>query len=186
RHATTERAEPRVRRVPDAGTLDERLRTAGPGPFTDAAGGAGFLTALRTGNAPRAAWQPVPAAGPGWADGFALAAAATLAAGKGTLCVAPDVTDLAHLETACTALVGPDAVLTLISDMGPAARYRAFLAAVRGHARIVLGTRAAAFAPVADLGLVALWDDGDDLLAEPRAPYPHAREVLAMRASREG
>src|SRR5699024_5562609 len=106
RHATTERAEPRVRRVPDAGTLDERLRTAGPGPFTDAAGGAGFLTALRTGNAPRAAWQPVPAAGPGWADGFALAAAATLAAGKGTLCVAPDVTDLAHLETACTALVG--------------------------------------------------------------------------------
>src|SRR5699024_4966546 len=45
RHATTERAEPRVRRVPDAGTLDERLRTAGPGPFTDAAGGAGFLTA---------------------------------------------------------------------------------------------------------------------------------------------
>ena len=29
-----------------------------------------------------------------------------------------------------------------------------------------------------DLGLVAIWDDGDDLHAEPRAPYPHAREVL--------
>jgi primosomal protein N' (replication factor Y) len=38
------------------------------------------------------------------------------------------------------------------------------------------------FAPVANLGLVVLWDEGDDLHAEPRAPYPHAREVLAMRA----
>jgi primosomal protein N' (replication factor Y) len=27
-----------------------------------------------------------------------------------------------------------------------------------------------------------LWDEGDDLHAEPRAPYPHAREVLALRA----
>src|SRR6185295_19003578 len=44
------------------------------------------------------------------------------------------------------------------------------------------GTRAAAFAPVADLGLVAIWDDGDDLHAEPRAPYPHALQVLLTRA----
>jgi len=33
---------------------------------------------------------------------------------------------------------------------------------------------------------VVLWDDGDDLHAEPRAPYPHAREVLALRAHRAG
>ena len=31
-------------------------------------------------------------------------------------------------------------------------------------------------------GLVVIWDDGDDLHAEPRAPYPHAREVLLTRA----
>jgi primosomal protein N' (replication factor Y) len=37
---------------------------------------------------------------------------------------------------------------------------------------------------VAGLGLVVVWDDGDDLHAEPRAPYPHAREVLALRAHR--
>ena len=51
---------------------------------------------------------------------------------------------------------------------------------------MVIGNRAAAFAPVADLGLVALWDDGDDLLAEQRAPYPHARTVLALRAAQQG
>ena len=73
----------------------------------------------------------------------------------------------------------------LEADLGPAPRYRAFLAALRGQARVVVGTRAAAFAPVADLGLVVLWDDGDDLHAEPRAPYPHAREVLALRAELE-
>jgi primosomal protein N' (replication factor Y) len=42
------------------------------------------------------------------------------------------------------------------------------------------------FAPVAGLGLVVIWDDGDDLHAEPRAPYPHAREVLLLRAHRCG
>jgi primosomal protein N' (replication factor Y) len=51
---------------------------------------------------------------------------------------------------------------------------------------VVAGTRAAAFAPVAPLGLVAIWDDGDDLHAEPRAPYPHAREVLLTRAQLAG
>ena len=51
---------------------------------------------------------------------------------------------------------------------------------------MVVGTRAAAFAPVHDLGLLVIWDDGDDLHAEPRAPYPHAREVLLTRAEREG
>jgi primosomal protein N' (replication factor Y) len=50
----------------------------------------------------------------------------------------------------------------------------------------VIGTRAAAFAPVADLALVVCWDDGDDLHEEPRAPYPHAREVLMLRAHDAG
>ena len=33
---------------------------------------------------------------------------------------------------------------------------------------------------------MAIWDDGDDLHDEPRAPYPHAREVLLMRAQETG
>ena len=68
----------------------------------------------------------------------------------------------------------------------PAERYRSFLAVARGEVKVVAGTRAAGFAPVHDLGLVALWDDGDDLYAEPRAPYPHTREVLLLRAHDSG
>ena len=82
-------------------------------------------------------------------------------------------------------LLGPGSHVVLTADLGPAARYRAFLAVARGGVDIVVGTRAAAFAPVRRLGLVAIWDDGDDLYAEPRSPYPHAREVLVLRAYHE-
>ncbi|GAA0954334.1 primosomal protein N' [Actinocorallia libanotica] len=76
------------------------------------------------------------------------------------------------------------AVLT--AEAGPEKRYREWLRVLRGAARVVVGTRAAVFAPVRELGLVVLWDDGDDVHAEPHAPYAHAREVLALRAHRAG
>src|SRR5690606_41820924 len=86
------------------------------------------------------------------------------------------------LDPACRAVPGPDRHVVLPAELGPAGRYRRFLAIRRGAVRCVVGTRAAAFAPVADLGLVACWDDGDDLHAEPRAPYPQVREVLLLRS----
>jgi primosomal protein N' (replication factor Y) len=91
-----------------------------------------------------------------------------------------------RLDAALTERLGEGRHVVLAADSGPAGRYRAFLAISRGATRIVIGTRAAAFAPVQDLGLVAIWDDGDDLHDEPRAPYPHAREVLLMRAQETG
>ena len=143
----------------------------------------GFLDALTRSEAPRAIWTAVP--GADWALAFAQAAAVCASSGRGALLLAPDARDLERLAEACTSVLGPDGFVSLSADLGPTARYRAFLAALRGCTRVVIGTRAAAFAPVADLGLVALWDDGDDSYAEPRAPYPHAREVLLLRAHRQ-
>ncbi|MEO3783428.1 primosomal protein N' [Actinocorallia sp. B10E7] len=80
---------------------------------------------------------------------------------------------------------GPEWVV-LTAEAGPEKRYRQWSRVLRGEARIVVGTRGAMFAPVRELGLVVLWDDGDDVHAEPHAPYPHAREVLALRAHRTG
>ena len=107
-------------------------------------------------------------------------------AGGGACSVVPDQRDVARVDAALTAVLGPGHHVVLTAGAGPARRYREFLAVSRGTRRIVVGTRAAAFAPVHDLGLVAIWDDGDDLHAEPRAPYPHAREVLLTRATVEG
>lgn len=120
--------------------------------------------------------------GDDWTHVLAAVVAATAARGKGVVVCLPDKRDVQRLDEAMVARWGEDQHVVLTADLGPAARYRAFLKLVRKQRRIVIGTRAAAFAPVADLGQVVIWDDGDDLHQEPRAPYCHAREVLLLRA----
>ncbi|KQZ70182.1 primosomal protein N' [Nocardioides sp. Root151] len=146
--------------------------------------GAGFVEALADGRSPRAVWSAAP--GTDWPTRLAHAAAATYASGRGSIICVPDGKDVARVDAALTAVLGTGHHVTLTADSGPAARYRDFLSVSRGVRRIVVGTRAAVFAPVHDLGLLVIWDDGDDLYAEPRAPYPHTREVLLMRAEAEG
>ncbi|WP_406020493.1 primosomal protein N' [Nocardioides sp. NBC_00850] len=144
---------------------------------------AAFLRHLASGGAPRAVWHA--AAGTDHADLIAHATATTLASGRGALVVVPDWKDLARLDTAMTKVLGEGQHAVLAADAGPASRYREFLRVARGAVKVAIGTRAAAFAPVHDLGLVVVWDDGDDLLAEQRSPYPHARDVLLLRAEQE-
>jgi primosomal protein N' (replication factor Y) len=117
---------------------------------------------------------------------MAVAAATCLAAGRGALIVVPDHRDVDRLDAALTGLLGSGRHVRLTAGQGPQARYTAWLKVLRGHVRCVVGTRAAMFAPVHDLALVAWWDDGDDVLVEQRAPYPHLREVLRARARLEG
>lgn len=180
RHAATEKAA-RVAR-PDVRPPVPRT------PLEDYPTGPELLRAIRAGRSPRVAWQVIPHAGPSgdWAAGLAGATRACVDSGRGAILVVPDGRDLLRLERACTEHLGAAGFVVLSADQGPAARYRAFLAARRGEVPVVIGNRAAAFAPVAALGLVAVFDDGDDLLAEPRAPYPHARDVLALRAADAG
>jgi primosomal protein N' (replication factor Y) len=83
-------------------------------------------------------------------------------------------------------VLGDGRHVALSADLGPAERYRRWLAVRRGAVRVVIGTRAAAYAPIADLGLLAVWDDGDDLHDEPRAPYPNTRDVLGLRSAHTG
>ncbi len=156
---------------------------AAPDAWADYPHGAPFLTHLAEGGAPRAVWSAAPA--DDWPAMLAQAAATTLRHGRGAVLCVPDGKDAARLDAALTRLLGAGHHVVLTADSGPARRYRDYLAVLRGTRRIVVGSRAAAFAPVADLGLVAIWDDGDDLHAEPRAPYPHTREVLLLRAERE-
>jgi primosomal protein N' (replication factor Y) (superfamily II helicase) len=144
--------------------------------------GPAFLAALAAGRSPRAVWAALP--GPDWPDEIALAVAAVTTGGRGAVIVVPDVRDLERVDGALDRRLGPGRHVVLSAGLGPAERYRRWLSAARGEVAVVAGTRSASFAPVANLGLVVLWDEGDDLHAEPRAPYPHAREVLAIRAHR--
>jgi primosomal protein N' (replication factor Y) len=178
RHARTER-DPAAGR-PQLAQLEPRPE---PGGWQDYAAGSALLAHIANGESPRAVWTALP--GQRWTAEIATAVQATLASGRGALVLVPDGRDLAQLDSVLTQRLGPGRHIRLEADLGPAARYRNFLALRRADVHVAIGTRAASFAPVPDLGLVLIWDDGDDLYAEPRAPYAHAREVLALRARLE-
>jgi primosomal protein N' (replication factor Y) len=146
--------------------------------------GAGYLTAVTDGRSPRAVWTALP--GEDWPARIAEAVAACVRSGRGAVVVVPDARDLDRLDAALTTTLGPGRHVALSAALGPEARYRRWLAVRRGTVPVAIGTRGASFAPTRDLGLVVLWDDGDDLHAEPRAPYCHAREVLLVRAQQSG
>jgi len=182
RHATAEKAlatEP-----PERPALPDRV----PQAWSPYAAGPAFLSHLTSGGAPTASLLAVPSVRPqhDWPVLLAEAARAAVEGGRGAVLVVPDHRDVVRVEAALLEVLGPGRHTRLTADQGPQARYTAFLKALRGHARVVVGTRAAAFAPLPDVGLVAWWDDGDDLLDEPRAPYPHVREVLLARAQVQG
>ena len=177
RHATTEKqaSEPAPPSPRGAGEI-------APGWEVDTHGAA-FTHALAQGRSPHAVWAAAP--GTDWPARLAQAAAATYASGRGVIICVPDGKDVLRVGAALHTALGEGHHVTLTAESGPSARYRDFLAIARGARKIVVGTRAAAFAPVHDLGLVVIWDDGDDLHCEPRAPYPHARDVLLLRTESE-
>ncbi len=173
RHAAAEKTQRQVCLLPVVDPVDAS-------GWARYAGGGKFLDALKEGRAARAVWQALPSEQ--WCERLAEAAAAAISGGHGVLIVVPDQRDIDVMLPAATALIDESAVVALAAGMGPSARYRRWLSVLRGQARLVIGTRSAVFAPVDKLGLVIVWDDGDDSLAEPRAPYPHAREVAMLRA----
>ena len=130
----------------------------------------------------RALWIASPGERP--AVRIAELAQAAMSRGRGVLVVAPDATDVARIAAALADAGVPPA--RLVAESGPETRYRAFLSILSGESRVVVGTRAAVFAPVRDLGLIIVWDDGDESLAEPQAPGWHAREVAALRSVEMG
>jgi primosomal protein N' (replication factor Y) len=155
-----------------------------PAGFERYRAGAALLAALAEGHSPRAVWNALP--GEDWPARLVELCRATLAGSRGSLVVVPDGKDLDRLTAAAARVLPKHSFTVLRADDTPEKRYRQFLAASRGAAQVVLGTRAAMFAPVRDLGLVIVWDDGDDLHADEHAPYPHARDVLVQRAYLDG
>ena len=191
RHATAEKNLPKeapTAAVDPAAAAAGAVKPPEPGPWLSYPAGVSFLRHISSGDAPAASWLALPGqqGDADWPAAMAVAAATSLAAGRGALIVVPDHRDVDRVDAALQSLLGAGQHVRLTAGQGPQARYTAWLKVLRGHVRCVVGTRAAMFAPVHDLGLVAWWDDGDDVLVEQRAPYPQVREVLRARARLEG
>jgi primosomal protein N' (replication factor Y) len=78
---------------------------------------------------------------------------------------------------------GVAGVAMLLADDGPERRYRQWLRVLRGQARIAVGTRSAVFAPMHNLVAMCVWNEWEDSLCDPQAPYWNARDVAVLRSA---
>jgi len=121
-----------------------------------------------------------------WARTIVELAAPVLAADRTVLVVLPDARDVTRLLELAAARLPPERIVRLDAEQRAGERYRAFLRARHETGLLVIGNRAAAYAPAARLGLTVVWDDGDPALREPHAPGVHAREVALLRQEQQG
>lgn len=156
-----------------------------PGSWAHYSHGPALVERLRAGRAQglRGVWSSAP--GQSWIADVDRAVRAVLEQPEGgVVVVLPDAWDVEQLARALDDC--RESVAVLSADLGPERRYREFCRILRGGARVVIGTRSAVFAPVPDLRLLIVWDDGNDLLWEPHAPYWNARDVAALRSHHSG
>ncbi|NCW29781.1 MAG: hypothetical protein EBV98_05375, partial [Actinobacteria bacterium] len=66
-------------------------------------------------------------------------------------------------------------------DLKRSERFKVFHSLL-GATSVVVGTRSAIYAPVANLGLICMADDLDDSWREQGSPNTHVRELALMRA----
>lgn len=131
----------------------------------------------------RACWGSAP--GGAWPEEVGALVEALLSQDDGgVIVVVPDAWDVERASRALASLAPTIAVLT--ADLGPERRYREFLRILRGQARIVIGTRASVFAPMANCRAIIVWQDDEESLWDPQGPYWNARDVAAMRSHQSG
>ena len=77
-----------------------------------------------------------------------------------------------------------DQVAILHSSLSPGERYDEWRRIRSGKARIVIGTRSAIFAPIADIGLLVIDEEHDSSYRQNESPFYNARDLAVMRANR--
>lgn len=122
----------------------------------------------------------------GWAVTLAGAAASVLAGGRSAILAVPDYRDQEQLERALRAVLPAERIVRLDARQANPDRYRGFLRCLDGGPLAIVGNRSVVYAPARDLGLIAVWDDGDPLHGEPLSPYVHTRDAALLRQELQG
>ncbi|MCU1412314.1 MAG: hypothetical protein JWR04_3021 [Rhodoglobus sp.] len=121
-----------------------------------------------------------------WAVTMAAAAASVLADGRSAILAVPDYRDQEQLEAALRAVLPEEAVVRLDAKQSNPDRYRGLLRCLGGGPLAIVGNRSVVYAPAENLGLIAIWDDGDPLHSEPLSPYVHTRDAALLRQELQG
>lgn len=104
-----------------------------------------------------------------------------VARGGQVLIVAPTGVQVEKLARAVGAFCPDEPIGKLVADQSPEVRYRHHMAILNGHTRLVIGTRAAIFAPLSDVSAIIVIDETDEAMRDKRSPYSWAHEVARMR-----
>jgi primosomal protein N' (replication factor Y) (superfamily II helicase) len=133
-----------------------------------------------------AAWVLQGATGSGKTEVYLQCAARTLARGGSVLVLVPEIGLTPQLVQRFRArLETPIAVLH--SGLSDAERLAAWRAARSGHARVVLGTRSAVFAPMPQLALIVVDEEHDSSYKQHDGGCRYsARDLALVRAQQSG
>ena len=125
------------------------------------------------------------ATAPSWVRTFVLLAGTNLQQGKSTLILVPDYREHEVLMEALNTLGLIEYVANYSQEQVKSKQYIGFLRALEDKPRIVVGSRAAAFAPAYNLGSILVFDEADRSYADQASPYLHSRDVALVRQSIE-
>lgn len=119
--------------------------------------------------------------GPEWVKAICSLAVEVQKTSGSTIIVVPDYRDqlqvLQHLSIAAAS----GSVIDYTTAQTKSKRYASFLSCLDNENSIVVGSRAALYAPVKNLQQIIVWDDGDPSHQEQSSPYSHSREVALIR-----
>jgi len=104
-----------------------------------------------------------------------------LDAGRSAILLVPEI-GLTPAVAADLHQIFGDEVAILHSALSDRERAEQWHRIKRGEARMVVGTRSAVFAPVADLALIIVDEEHDSSYKQEETPRYHARDVAVMRA----
>jgi primosomal protein N' (replication factor Y) len=112
----------------------------------------------------------------------------TLARGKTALILVPEIALTLWIGRQCRAWFGArfEGVAVLHSALNDVERAREWWRARNGEARVVVGTRSAVFAPLANLGLIIVDEEQENSYKQEETPRYHGRDVAIVRAKLEG
>jgi primosomal protein N' (replication factor Y) len=112
---------------------------------------------------------------------YLAAMRAVLEAGRSAILLVPEI-GLTPAVAADLHQIFGDEVAILHSALSDRERAEQWHRIKRGDARMVVGTRSAVFAPVADLALIIVDEEHDSSYKQEETPRYHARDIAVMRA----
>jgi primosomal protein N' (replication factor Y) len=123
--------------------------------------------------------------GSGKTEVYLHAALQVLQRGRQVLLMVPEINLTPQLEQALRRrlqpVIGADGLAVMHSGLADGQRLQAWLAAFRGQARLVLGTRLSVFVPMPDLGLIVVDEEHDTSYKQQEGLRYSARDLAIWR-----